>query len=91
MLVKSRKKTDHIDHLEKVFSVLDKYNLKLNPSKFVFRVLARRFLGFLVSKRVVKADLDQIRAIQDMRFPQSRKDVQALNEILVALNQFVLK
>lgn len=49
MLVKSRKEDDHLDDLKETFNTVRSYNMKLNPSKCAFGVIARKFLGFMVS------------------------------------------
>ena len=49
MLVKSRKEDDHLDDLRETFDTLCFYNMKLNSSKCAFRVLAGKFLGFMMS------------------------------------------
>ena len=38
MLVKSKAKEEHLDDLKETFNTLCKYNMKLNPTKCVFRV-----------------------------------------------------
>ncbi|KAL0404342.1 UNVERIFIED_CONTAM: Retrovirus-related Pol polyprotein from transposon [Sesamum radiatum] len=48
MLVKS-KKAEECQDLEKTFSVLKQYKLKLNPAKCAFGVQGGRFLGFMVT------------------------------------------
>ena len=50
MLVKSLEAVNHIAHLEKVFGVLWKHRMMLNPSKCIFGVFSGKFLGFLVTK-----------------------------------------
>ena len=40
--------------------------MKLNLSKCVFRVITEKFLGFMVSQRGIKTNLDKIRAIVEM-------------------------
>ena len=49
MLIKSRKEEDHLKDLEETFGTLRSYNMKLNLSKCVFRVIVGKFLGFMVS------------------------------------------
>ena len=49
MLVKSVKVELHVAHLAESFQVLKNYNMKLNPTKCAFGVLARKFLGFMVN------------------------------------------
>ena len=49
MLVKSIREGDHLDDLKKTFNTLRSYNMKLNPNKCAFGVMAGKFLGFMVS------------------------------------------
>ena len=66
MLVKSLVAQQHIDHLRQSFDVLDKYGMKLNPTKCSFGVSSGKFLGYLVTQRGVEANPDQIRSIQEI-------------------------
>ncbi|XP_019227392.1 PREDICTED: uncharacterized protein LOC109208705 [Nicotiana attenuata] len=50
MLVKSRRKEDHIDHQKEAFGILRRYGMKLNPEKCAFGVTSGKILGFLVYK-----------------------------------------
>ena len=47
MLVKSRME-DHLEDLKETFNTFHYYNMKLNPGKCAFRVIAGKFLGFMV-------------------------------------------
>ncbi|XP_056849746.1 uncharacterized protein LOC130499575, partial [Raphanus sativus] len=47
MLVKSSAGEDHISHLRKCFDILNKYDMKLNPTKCTFGVPSGEFLGFI--------------------------------------------
>ena len=49
MLVKSKEELAHLDDLKETFTTLKQYQMKLNPSKCVFRVASGKFLGFMVS------------------------------------------
>ena len=75
MLVKSKPSMNHIADLEETFSALRKYKMKLNPVKCAFGVASEKFLGFMVSKRGIEANLEKIRAIQEMTAPKSIKEV----------------
>ena len=59
MLVKSRREDDHLDDLKETFDTLRSYNVNLNPRKCAFGVTAGKFLGFMVSKRGIKVNLDR--------------------------------
>ena len=60
MLVKSQNEEIHLDDLQETFDTLRQYNMKLNPSKCTFRVSSGKFLGFMVSHRGIKVNLDKI-------------------------------
>ena len=75
--------------LKETFDTLYSYNMKLNSGKYAFGVTARKFLGFMVSQRGIKANSDKIRAIMEMKPPKNVEEVQSLNGKVVALNRFV--
>ncbi|KAL0401874.1 UNVERIFIED_CONTAM: hypothetical protein Slati_4217300 [Sesamum latifolium] len=77
-----------IDLLESA-SKLKIYGVKLNPKKCLFGVEGGKFLGYLVTQRGIKANPDKIRAIQEMREPQTIKEVQQLTGRMAALNRFI--
>nr|XP_023907735.1 uncharacterized protein LOC112019452 [Quercus suber] len=91
MLVKSLRENDHLSNLQETFDTLRSYNMKLNPSKCVFRVTAGKFLGFMVSQRRIEVNPKKIRAIIKLEPPRTIKDVQSLNGKVAALNRFVSK
>ena len=91
MLVKSRREEDHLEDLKETFNTLRSYNMKLNPRKCTFGVMAGKFLGFMVSQRGIETNPDKIRAIMEMAPPRNVKEVQSLNRKIVALNKFVSK
>ena len=49
MLIKSKEESAHLDDLEKTFTTLKQYQMKLNPSKCAFGVASGKFLRFMVS------------------------------------------
>ena len=65
--------------------------MKLNPSKCVFGVTARKFLGFMVSQRGIEVNPEKMRAILELKPPRTVKTVQSLNGKVAALNRFVAK
>ena len=78
MLVKSLDKGKHLDDLQETFDTLKQYSMKLNPNKCTFGVSSGKFLGFMVSHRGIEANPEKIKAILDMKPPQSIKEVQSL-------------
>ena len=91
MLVKSRRKEDHLKDLEETFNILRSYNMKLNPSKCAFGVTTGKFLGFMVSQRGIEANTDKIRAIVEMAPLKNVKEVQSLNGKVAILDRFILR
>ncbi|KAJ0548844.1 putative nucleotidyltransferase, Ribonuclease H [Helianthus annuus] len=91
MVVKSIKAEDHLRDLEEAFDILDRYNMKLNPSKCHFGVKAGKFLGYMVTKRGIEASPIQIKALVNIKSPANAKDVQRLTGRIAALNRFISK
>ncbi|KAG7552744.1 Retrotransposon gag domain [Arabidopsis thaliana x Arabidopsis arenosa] len=89
MLVKSLKKEDHIKHLEECFEILNRYQMKLNPAKCTFGVPSGEFLGYIVTKRGIEANPNQINAFLNMPSPKNFKEVQRLTGRIAALNRFI--
>ena len=78
-----------MDDLRETFDTLRSYNMKLNSSKCAFGVMARKFLGFMVSQRGIEVNPDKIWTIIEMAPPRNVKEVQTLNSKVAALNKFV--
>ena len=71
MLVKSLREDDHLSNLQETFDTLRAYNMKLNLNKCVFGVTAGKFLGFMVSERGIKVNLEKIWAIVELALPKT--------------------
>jgi hypothetical protein len=69
MLVKNTTFKQHLKDLEKVFVVLSKCEIKLNPSKYVFAIREGKFLGFLVKRKEIEPNPEKTQAILDMTPP----------------------
>ena len=91
MLVKSLRENDHLDDLRETFNTLRSYNMKLNSNKCAFEITAGKFLGFMVSQRGIKVNLEKIQAIMELEPPKTIKEVQSLNSKIATLNRFVSK
>ena len=91
ILVKSLDDKEHLNDLQETFDTLRRFSMKLNPSKFVFGVSSGKFLKFMVPHREIKANPEKIKAILNMKPPQSIKEVQSLIGRVTALNKFVSK
>ncbi|KAM2724869.1 hypothetical protein EV1_027642 [Malus domestica] len=65
--------------------------MRLNPNKCTFGVGSGKFLGFMISKRGIEANPENIKAILDMKEPVTSKDIQSLTGKMAALTKFISK
>lgn len=91
ILVKSLRMVDYVSHLENTFRILRKFRMKLNPLKCTFGVASGQFLGYIVNRRKIEANLEKIKALIEIRSLNKPKEVQSLNGLITALRHFILK
>jgi hypothetical protein len=60
VVIITRREEALINDLKETLDNLDRYKLKLNPTKCSFGVSAGQLLGFLVSARGIEANLEKI-------------------------------
>jgi hypothetical protein len=77
--------------MKETFDNLDRYKLKLNPTKYSFGVSEGQLLGFLVSARGIEGNLEKIQAILTMGKPAKLHEVQQLAGCVAALSRFVAR
>jgi hypothetical protein len=75
VVVRSKKREDHIADLRETFANLHKHGLKLNPEKCVFGVRRGKLLGCMIIERGIEANPVKIEAITRMRPPSTKKEV----------------
>jgi hypothetical protein len=74
VVITTRKEDSLISDLPETFDNLNRYKLKLNPTKCSFGVSAGQLLGFLVSARGIEANPEKIQAILTMGKPTKLHD-----------------
>jgi hypothetical protein len=89
IVVKSKKREDHLGILRKVFDRCRLYKLKMNPLKFAFGVSAEKFLGFLVHNRGIDVDPAKASAIATMKAPTSHKELKSFLGRLSYIRRFI--
>ena len=89
MVVKSKVVSKHLWDLGSTFGVLRKHKLRLNASKCSFGVGSGKFLGYMVTHKGIEVNLDQIKAINDLKSPQNVKEVQKFTGMIATLNRFI--
>lgn len=70
IVVKSKKREDHLQNLRSVFERLRRYQLKMNPLKCAFCVTLGTFLGFVVRHRGIEIEQTKIDSI--LKMPKHR-------------------
>jgi len=73
VVVRSKKREDHIQDLCETFTNLRKHGLKLNPKKCVFGVRLGKLLGCMITERGIEANFIKIEAIRRMKPPTTKK------------------
>ena len=63
--------------------------MKLNPTKYASGVTFKKNFEFLMSQLEIKANLKKIKAIINMKYLSFKKEIQQLNRMITALNQFI--
>jgi hypothetical protein len=86
IIITTRKEDVLISDLKETFDNLDRYKLKLNPTKYSFGVSARKLLGFLVSTRGIEANPEKIQVILTMGKPAKLHNIQQLEGCIAALS-----
>ncbi|KAL0295618.1 UNVERIFIED_CONTAM: Transposon Tf2-12 polyprotein [Sesamum angustifolium] len=89
LVVKSKKRENHFHDSRKVFECLRRYQLKMNPSKYVFGVTSGKFLGFIVRQRGIEIDQAKIDAILRMPEPRNIHELKSLQGKLTYLWRFI--
>jgi hypothetical protein len=91
VVITTRKEESLISDLAETFDNLNRYKLKINPTKCSFGVSAGQLLGFLVSARGIEPNLEKIQAILTMGKPTKLHDIQKLAGCVAALSRFVAR
>jgi hypothetical protein len=91
VVITTRKEESLINDSRETFDNLDRYKLKLNPTKCSFGVSAGQLLGFLVSARGIETNPEKIQAILTMGKPAKLHKVQQSAGHVAALSQFVAR
>lgn len=89
LVVKTKKRENHLNDLRKVFDRLRKHQLKMNPLKCAFGVTSGKFLGFVVRYRGIEIDPTKIKAIMEMPPPRNLRELRGLQGRLAYIRRFI--
>jgi hypothetical protein len=89
IFVKSAGDNSHLADLRLAFEKMRRYKLKMNPLKCAFGVSAGNFLGFIVHEKGIEIDPKKIEAIQSVKAPTCKKDLQKFLGKVNYLRRFI--
>ncbi|GJV27894.1 reverse transcriptase domain-containing protein [Tanacetum coccineum] len=91
MVIKSNFEEGMLSDIQETFERFRSINMKLNPKKCSFGVEEGPFLGHLITKQGIKANLTKIKAVTELEQPRALKDMKSLNGKLAAFSRFLSK
>ena len=91
VVITTKSESTLINDLRETFDNLNRFRIKLNPTKCSFGVPAGQLLGYLVSARGIEANPEKIQAILTMKKPTKLKEIQQLAGLVAALSRFVAR
>jgi Reverse transcriptase (RNA-dependent DNA polymerase) len=62
---------EHLEHVEKVFELLQSHQLCLNEKKYEFEQLSLMYLRFIISNGELKIDPNKMKAIREWFIPSN--------------------
>ncbi|KAA0042128.1 ty3-gypsy retrotransposon protein [Cucumis melo var. makuwa] len=89
LVVKSKKKCDHLKDLKLVLDRLRKYQLRMNPLKCAFGVTSGKFSRFIVRHRGIEVDHSKIDAMQKMPSSKNLHELRRLQGRLAYIRRFI--
>ncbi|KAK6167883.1 hypothetical protein SNE40_021812 [Patella caerulea] len=89
ILIYSRSKREHYEHIKLVFDRLRQHGLKLKPSKCNFFQQETKYLGFVITPQGIKTDQDKVCAIKGMDQPRTVKEVRSFMGMCSYYRRFI--
>jgi hypothetical protein len=87
--VYSKNRSDHVNHLRKIFDRCRSLGISLNPKKSILGVFEGKLLGHIVSKEGVRIDPERVKGIMEIPLPSSRKGIQSFFDRINFVRRFV--
>ena len=89
VIVFSNTLEEHIDHLNKIFSLFKKVNLRLKQKKCVFATTSIEYLGHIVKKGQILPVVSKVKAIDNAKPPSNVKELQQFLGIVNYYRKFI--
>ena len=89
LLIASHSESEHLHHLELLFTRLSEFGITINPAKCTFAVSSLDFLGHHVSANGISPLLTKVQAIQDYQPPTSTRKLQEFLGLINFYRRFI--
>ena len=89
IVVKSKKREEHVQVLKKVFDKCITFKLRMNPFKCAFGVSSGTFLGFLVHNRWIDVDPAKAMTMATMKPPTTIKELKSFLGKVSYIRRFI--
>eukprot|EP00795_Rhopilema_esculentum_P017874 gene17874-biopygen608 len=89
LLIASSSESEHLQHLELLFTRLSEYGVVLNPSKCIFGSTSLDFLGHHISPEGISPLPTKVQAITDFPPPQSTRQLRAFLGLVNFYRRFI--
>lgn len=78
IIVFSKNENEHFNNLEKIFSILEAANMKIQIDKCEFLQQEVEFLGFIISSEGIKTNPKKVQAICELPMPTNLKELRSV-------------
>ena len=89
VVVFSNSLKEHLNHLSKIFALFESWNITLKASKTYFGYLSISLLGQKVNSFELATSVEKLKAITDLSFPKTLKDLETYFEMTGYLRDYV--
>ncbi|XP_062526842.1 uncharacterized protein K02A2.6 [Bombyx mori] len=89
IFIHAKKKEELQKTVKEVIETLKISGFKLNQSKCIFEAKRIKFLGHIVSAKGLEADPEKVKAIEFMKTPQNKKELQRILGMITYLNKYI--
>ena len=88
-LLHSQSWREHLDHLRKIFTILQEAGLTIKVKKCQFGMAECAYLGHIVGKGKIKPEIAKIEAVQGFKQPVTKKDMRAFLGLVGYYRRFI--
>ena len=91
LIIHSEGFEQHIEHLNVLFAILNKHNLKLNIDKCHFAKNTIKYLGHIISNEGIMPDPDKISVVENFPIPSTKREVRSFLGLCQYYSKFMPK